>query len=303
MRKVVFDSDTASDDAVALACTLKTFDLLAVTIVAGNVSFERQVENALFTLDYFGSDAPVFRGARRPIMGAWRTVEEVHGDNGMGGWRYPTPKKKPAGGYAPDEIIRLSKEFEGELEILAVSPLTNLALAYLKDPEIAKRVKKVWVMGGAFSRGNTTQLAEYNFWVDPEAANIVFNAGFDLTVVPWEVAEEAALIDGSDWEKMANSRAKGARFFVKSNRVLFEYSRSKGLPGSVQPDSLTVAVAYDRRIVERSKKLRIDVETCGASRGGMLVDHYGLTGKPSNAEVVFSASAERFKHAFTKWLS
>ncbi|TRM85925.1 nucleoside hydrolase, partial [Sulfolobus sp. C3] len=169
MRKVIIDSDTASDDTIAILLASRYFDLLGVTIVAGNVKFENQVKNALFTLEYIGrSDVPVYIGADRPILGKWRTVEEVHGNNGMGDWNYPEPNKKPTDEHAVDAILRLSKEYNGELEILAVSPLTNIALAYLKDHKIVSRIRKIWIMGGAFSKGNTTPIAEFNFWVDPE---------------------------------------------------------------------------------------------------------------------------------------
>lgn len=242
-RKVIFDSDTASDDTIALMLASDFFEVKGVTIVAGNVKFENEIRNALFTLEYSGlSDIPVFVGSNRPILGKWRTVEEVHGKNGMGDWKISEPTKKPESEHAIDAIIRLSKEYNGELEILAVSPLTNLALAYLKDHDLVKRIRKVWIMGGAFSKGNTTPLAEFNFWVDPEAANIVVSAGFDITVVPWEVTEESATIYDNEWEKIEKLGNRRSEFFINVNRVLREYSKSVGSKGSVHPDSLTVSM-------------------------------------------------------------
>ncbi|MCY0860435.1 MAG: nucleoside hydrolase [Sulfolobaceae archaeon] len=304
MRKVIFDSDTATDDTIALLLALKNYEVLGVTIVAGNVNFEQEIQNALFTLEYFGyNDVPVYPGARRPIMGEWRTVEEVHGKNGMSDWNYQTPSKKPESEFAADAIIRLSKEYNGELEILAVSPLTNLALAYLKDPEIVKRIKKVWIMGGALSRGNTTPLGEFNFWVDPEAANIVLKAGFDITVVPWETAENAATLTIQDWDKIEKINTKAAKFFVYSNRQLLEYSLKTGERGSVHPDSLTVSISIDSNIIKKSEKVYAEVETCSKSRGAMLIDWYKLLNKKSNVELVLEAFEDKFKKMLFETLS
>ncbi|MFP3065093.1 MAG: nucleoside hydrolase [Sulfolobus sp.] len=296
-RKVIFDTDTASDDTIALMLSLEFFDVVGVTIVAGNVKYENEVNNALFTLEYLNrEDVPVFLGSRSPILGRWRTVEEVHGKNGMGDWDYPMPKKKPENEHAVDAIIRLSKEYCCELEILAVSPLTNLALAILKDQDIKNRIKKVWIMGGALYRGNTTAIAEFNFWVDPEAASIVLNSGLDITIVPWETTEEAATITDEEWEKIEKMGTKRSQFFVKANKVLREYSKSVGSKGSVHPDSLTVSIAYDNSLIISSVKKRVSVELCSESRGAMLIDWYNLTKQQPNAEIVLKADETKFKN-------
>ncbi|MCI2415398.1 MAG: nucleoside hydrolase [Candidatus Aramenus sp.] len=301
MRNAVIDSDTASDDAIAILLSSRLFNLVGITIVAGNVSYEQEVKNALFTVEYFNIKSPVFLGSSRPIMGKWRTVEEVHGKNGMGDWDYGEPSVKPEREHAVDAIIRLSKEYDN-LEILAVSPLTNLALAYLKDPSIAKRIKKVWIMGGTFSRGNTTPIAEFNFWVDPEAASIVLNAGFDITIVPWEVTEEYAYVDDDLWGKIGGLKSKASEFFVRVNRTLRDYSKSHGQRGSVQTDSFTVFLAYDQSAILRKESHHVDVETCSSARGAMLVDWYGLNGKP-NAEIVLKGDRDKFVNFLLSVLS
>ena len=304
MRKVVFDTDTASDDAIALMLALDFFEVVGVTVVAGNVSFEHEVNNALFTLEYLGrSEVPVYLGSRRPILGQWRTVEEVHGKNGFGDWEYPKPTKKPEKEFAPDAIIELSKEYEGELEILAVSPLTNIALAYLKDPKIKDRIRKIWIMGGAFYRGNTTEIAEFNFWVDPEAAQIILSAGFDITIVPWEVAEDAATITDQEWEMIKKLGTRRSEFFVKVNRTLREYSKSVGSKGSVHPDSLTVTIAYDNSLILEEISKLVKVELCSSARGAMLIDWYNLEKKGPNAKIVTKADSLKFKKYLFEALS
>jgi len=296
-RKVIIDSDTASDDTIAILLASRYFELLGVTIVAGNVKYENQVKNALFTLEYIGrDDVPVYLGAQRPILGKWRTVEEVHGENGMGNWEYPLPHKKPENEHAVDAIIRLSKEYEGELEILAVSPLTNIALSYLKDPNITKRVKKIWIMGGAFSKGNTTPIAEFNFWVDLEAAKIVLNAGFDITIVPWETAEKYGVLNDKDWEYISKINTKLSVFFINVNKILYEYSKKQGAAGSIHPDSLTVSIAYDNSIMLNSIRKFVDVELCSDARGAMLIDWYNLYKNKPNAEIVIEADSNKFKN-------
>ncbi|WP_373468096.1 nucleoside hydrolase [Acidianus infernus] len=292
-RYAIIDSDTASDDTIAILLASKFFKLLGITIVAGNVKFENEIKNALFTVEYFNLDVPVFIGSSRPIMGKWRTVEEVHGNNGIGDWKIQEPKISPEREHAVDAIIRLSKEYEGELEILAVSPLTNLALAYLKDLNIVKRIKKVWIMGGAFSRGNTTPIAEFNFWVDPEAAEIVLNAGFDITIVPWETAEDAAEITDDEWKKIESINSKASTFFINVNKTLREYSKKYEGRGSIHTDSLTVTIAYDNSLILQQGEFKIDVETCSISRGAMLVDWYNFS-KSKNAKIVLKADKQKF---------
>ena len=303
MRKAIFDSDTASDDMIAMLYALDHFEVLGITIVAGNVRFEHEVRNALYTLELFGYDIPVYLGAKRPIMGKWRTVEEVHGPEGLGRLTGVSTTRLPEREHAVDAIVRLADEYAGELEILAVSPLTNLALAYLKDDTLTKKVKKVWIMGGAFSRGNTTPLGEFNFWVDPEAANIVLSAGFDITIVPWEVAEDTAYVDDELWGRIDGMGTKRSQFFLKVNSVLREYSKATGAPGSVHPDTLTVMIANDSTVAKKKVKKYVSIETCSNARGGMLVDWYGLEGRPPNAEIVTEASREKFVQELMDFLS
>ncbi|BCS92932.1 Pyrimidine-specific ribonucleoside hydrolase RihA [Metallosphaera sp. J1] len=301
-RKVIVDSDTASDDTIAILLASRLFDLLGVTIVAGNVKYQDQVRNALFTLEYIGKkDVPVYLGQDRPILNKWRTVEEVHGKHGMGEWDIPEPTKRPEKENAIDAIIRLARENQGELEILAISPLTNLALAYLREHSITKWIRKVWIMGGAFTRGNTTPIAEFNFWVDPEAAKVVLDAGFDVTIVPWETTEEYGTLDLAKWERIRSMNTALSRFFERVNKTLLEFSLKQGNRGSVHPDSLTTYLAFDGSAILEQRKFKVDVELCSLSRGAMLVDWYSKGGE--NANVVLKADSEKFYEKLTSILS
>jgi purine nucleosidase len=304
IRKAIIDSDTATDDTIAILIALKYFKLLGVTIVAGNVEFEDQVKNALYTLEYFGADnVNVYLGAKRPILGIWKYAKEVHGDNGLSNW-VVRPTRKPSNENAIDLIIKLAREYQGELEVLAISPLTNIALAYLKNPEIVDMIKKLWIMGGAVQKGNVTPIAEYNFWVDPEAAKIVLSAGFNITLVTWDLAEKYGLIAIEDWEKIKKMNTKSSIFFINSNISLLNYTISKqSLNGSIHPDSLTVVIASFPEIIKKSKMVYADVELCSNSRGALLVDWYNLTGNKPNIELVLEIDYYKFKEVLFEILS
>jgi purine nucleosidase len=186
---VVVDTDTAQDDCIALlTCLLDpAADLRAITMVAGNVGFDRQVRNAMLTLNAAGSlgRVPVHLGCRRPMMREWVSAENVHGD-GVGGMTMDDSDCLPAQEHAVDALVRMAAEAPGELTVVCIGPLTNIATACLKDPAFPRNVRGLYVMGGSNNgRGNITAAAEFNFYVDPEAAKAVFAAGFDITVVPW----------------------------------------------------------------------------------------------------------------------
>ncbi|MEM1626457.1 MAG: nucleoside hydrolase [Sulfolobaceae archaeon] len=300
-RPVIIDSDTATDDTIAIFLASRLFRLLGITIVAGNVPYEFELRNALFTVEYFNIKTEVYPGARRPILGKWRYATEVHGDDGLSGWEV-TPKISYTNKYAPKAIIDLSREYSGSLEILAISPLTNLALAFLEDPEIVDRIKRVWIMGGALYRGNVEFISEYNFWVDPEAANIVISAGFNTVIVPWEVAEKYAVITIDDWERIKKLETKASKFFINANKRLLEYSvKVQGANGSIHPDSLTVIIAAFPDIIKRSVKRKVVIETCGIGRGGMFINWYEASNQ--NLEIVLDVDGNKFKELIFEYLS
>ncbi|MBB5153732.1 nucleoside hydrolase [Saccharopolyspora phatthalungensis] len=185
----MIDTDTAQDDCIALLVGLldPQADLRAVTMVAGNVDFGQQVRNAYLTCNVAGrlGDVPVHLGCRRPMVRPWESAENVHGD-GAGGLTMDMTGCDPEPEHAVDALIRLAAENPGELAIVAIGPLTNIATAVVKVPDFARNVKILYVMGGSNNaRGNITAATEFNFYVDPEAAKTVFAAGFEITVVPW----------------------------------------------------------------------------------------------------------------------
>ena len=181
MRRFVIDTDTASDDAVALVMALRepSVKVEAITVVAGNVPLDCAVTNALISIDMAGTYAPpVYVGAAKPMLRELFTAQFVHGENGMGEMELPAPKTAPKKEHAVDAIIELAQKYPGELELITLGPLTNVAIACLKAPDIMRGIKKVWIMGGSgLSAGNITPLAEFNIYVDAEAAQIVLDSG------------------------------------------------------------------------------------------------------------------------------
>src|SRR5208283_975943 len=172
MRDFLIDTDTASDDAVAIIMALMAPDVrvLGLTTVAGNVALEQATRNALFTAEICGSDVPVYKGAGAPLVRALRDAHWFHGADGFGDQNYPPPKRAPESEHAVDAMLRLSRENPG-LTLVTLGPLTNIALALARDPALAERIGRCVVMGGApCCEGNVTPAAEYNIWVDPEAA-------------------------------------------------------------------------------------------------------------------------------------
>lgn len=302
-EKLVFivDCDTAEDDIFSVIMLLKNKkDIVGITIVEGNINFDQQVDTMLWALEYLGRyDIPVFPGSRRPLVKSFKTVEEVHGKGGIGDEIVKPSKLKASNKHAVDAIIELSDRYAGELEFLAISPLTNLALAYLKYPKIVENIKHVYIMGGTiYGRGNITPIAEYNFWVDPEAAKIVLNSGFQITMVPWEVAVMNA-IDENTWNYIKNMNTKLSNFYIKTYSHYRNFSmKRQRMRGNPHPDVITTSIAIDRTIIKKANMEYVDIETNdGLTRGAVVIDYLDaghiITNKP-NVELVYDIDYGKF---------
>lgn len=299
MRRLLIDTDTASDDAVALVMALNHTDVAveAVTVVAGNVPLDQAVQNALYTLELCGSRVPVFRGARTPLLCTPATAQEEHGHDGMGDIGLPLSGREPELGHAVDVLVEKINASPGELTLVTLGPLTNVALTLLKDPSIAEKVKNCVMMGGTGrGPGNVTPVAEYNIWADPEAAKVVFESGMPLTMVGWDISYEYAVFGPEDSARLRGIGTPLAEFCVDIQAVLDAWARENTrLAGFDLPDPITMAVALDPSVATETRRLFVAVETGGAwSRGQTVVDHLGVTGREPNVEVVTSASRECF---------
>ena len=299
MDRVIVDTDTASDDALALLLAVETDRLAveAVTVVGGNVPFDREVENAKYTLSLAdAADTPVYEGARGPLTKDHEHAAYVHGEGGLGRDLEPDTGIASAEGFAPDEIVRRCRASPGEVTLLCIGPLTNLALAYARDRGLPDLVDEVWVMGGAVNcRGNVTPAAEYNFWVDPDAAKRVCSA-FDVTLVDWGLARRDSTLDDATVARIIDAETAYAAFFETVTSVVREAnSEGGGLDGITQPDGITAALLAYPELRERVSTYSVDVdERAGLTRGYTSVDVDDVTDAPASTRVVESADPDLF---------
>jgi purine nucleosidase len=295
--RLIVDTDTAGDDVFSLLIALlhPKVQLDAITVCCGNVRFEQEVENALYTVETAGrsGEVPVYAGCAEPLLAEWVGAEYVHGQDGMGDSFFPKAKQRPEPEHAVDELVRRINESPGELTILAQAPLTNIAAAVVRDPSIAQKVKRLYVMGGGL--GNITPAAEFNFYVDPEAAKIVFAAGFAITLFTWTLSLSHGVFSDDKLEQVHALDTPRARFFEQVNRKALEYERSTGIPGSAHPDSMVAAAIVEPGLVKGGRECFVDVETQGElTRGYSLIDTLGRLGRAPNAYVVEDYDTDGF---------
>ena len=298
MRNFIIDTDTASDDAVALVMALQQpdIDVKAITVAAGNVPLPQALQNALYTVELCGQSTPVYAGCAKPLLRQLETAQEVHGNDGMGDIGLPLQGRSPAAGHAADALRRVINENAGDITLVTLGPLTNVALALLREPELAERVTECYIMGGIGSgHGNVTPTAEFNIWVDPEAAKIVYESGMNITMVGWDISWKYATFDA---EQAADIRKIGtplAEFVVDIQATLTEFSKTENqLPGFDLPDPITMAAALDRSVCQYQKR-HVEVTIGdGLARGITVVDWLGVTGRAPNVHVATLADRAAF---------
>jgi purine nucleosidase len=287
MRTFVIDTDTASDDAVAILMALAAPDVrvVAMTTVAGNVGVDQATVNALYTSEIAGVEVPVFKGADAPLNRPHLDAHWFHGRDGFGDQGYPAPKRGPEAEFAVDALVRLSREHEG-LTLVTLGPLTNIALALARDPGFAARVGRCVVMGGApCCEGNVTPAAEYNIWVDPEAARRVFRSALPIEMVGWHVSRGASVLSDKEIEDIRGLATGKARFAIDCNRRAKEaYFVQTGEAGLSLADPTAMAVALDRPIGTSWSKHFVEIECASElTRGMTIVDRLNVTHDDSNA--------------------
>jgi purine nucleosidase len=289
MRVFLIDTDTASDDAVAIIMALSAPDVrvCALTSVAGNVGLEQATRNALYTAEVCGSDVPVFKGAAAPLTRAHEDAHWFHGRDGFGDRNYPAPKRRPEKERAVEAIIRLCHAEPG-LTLVTLGPLTNVALALAQDPSLVGKVERCVVMGGApCCEGNVTPAAEYNIWVDPEAARMVFRSGLPIEMVGWQVSRGPSVLTEKEIaDALALGTAK-ARFAIECNgRAKEAYFTQTGERGLSLADPTAMAVALDRTIGTEWSQHLVEIECASElTRGMTIVDRLNVTHDASNAAV------------------
>jgi purine nucleosidase len=296
MRDFIIDTDTASDDAVAIMMALSAPDVrvLGLTTVAGNVALEQATRNALVTAEICRSDVPVFEGAPAPLVRTLADAHWFHGEDGLGDQGFRPATRRPEAEHAVDALLRLSRDSSG-LTLVTLGPLTNVALALARDPAFADRVGRCVVMGGApCCEGNVTPAAEYNIWVDPEAALAVFRSKLPIEMIGWHVSREASVLSDVELAEIEAIGTAKARFAVHSNRRAREaYQVQTGEAGLALADPTAMAVALDRSVGLSWSRCRVAVETASElTRGMTVVDRLGVSTDAINAGVWAAAAGE-----------
>jgi len=310
----LIDTDTASDDAVALIMALRSKDVrvIAITTVAGNVPADQATRNALYTAELCGSGVPVYRGAQQPLTRPLVIADWFHGADGLGDHGYPPPRRSAEKQHAVEAIISTVRANPG-LTIVTLGPLTNIALALVQAPDIVPGVGRCVIMGGApCCEGNVTPAAEYNMWVDPDAARIVFRSGLTIELVGWQLCRGAAVISPPDIEFIGKIGTPLARFAIECNSTARQaYRKQTGEDGISLPDPVAVSIALDPSIATQSTLNYADVETASElTRGMTVVDRLGvardernratwaeLISREPNAKVHWAIDAPRWKQA------
>ncbi len=298
MRNFIIDTDTASDDAVALVMALRhpDIDVKAITVVAGNVPLPQALQNALYTVELCGAATSVYAGCAKPLLRALETAQAVHGEDGMGDIGLPLSGRAPAAGHAADLLRRVVNQHAGDITLVTLGPLTNVALALLREPALAERVAECFIMGGIGSgHGNVTPTAEFNIWVDPEAAKIVYESGMKITMVGWDISWRYATFDAEQAAEIRRIGTPLAEFVVDIQATLDQFSKTaNALPGFDLPDPITMAAALDRSVCQYQQR-RVDVTTGdGLARGITVVDWLGVSGQAPQVQVATSADRDAF---------
>lgn len=295
--QLLIDTDPGVDDALAILMAHAHADVVGLTVAAGNVGLGHTVRNARKLVELLGAATPVFPGCPTPLV---RRPEEdaafVHGRDGFGDVGYAEPVPPAASEAAALALLRLTRERPGELTLVALAPLTNLALALRLDPDLPARVKRLVVMGGAVTgQGNTGRVpAEFNVGFDPEAAHVVFEAFGEFDLVDWELTLRHAF-DEEAFDAWLAAGDERARFFGEIFQVARHTNRERGRRGIIAADALAMAVAVDPAVVVRSERRHVAVELDGRlTRGATVVDWAGRLGRPANANVVLELDQARF---------
>ena len=308
-RKMIIDTDAGVDDAQAIMLALShaDTDVIAITTLTGNVHIRQVNPNVLTILEILDRDVPVYAGIDRPLIQPWEDAAEFHGGDGLGNFR----ERPPLTRHIEDEhavlaLLRLSREYDGELTLVALGPLTNIAAAIRLDPGFPARIKQFVFMGGTIAaQGNTPIVtAEYNIFTDPEAAFITLDAFEDSTMLSWETT----LAHGFSWDKFdqlcAIDTVAGRFFKAISSETAKRLQETYYRPAYLLPDPLAMAITLEPSLISQSAKFHVSVELNGSlTRGQTVIDYTGISGKPRNVNIVQALDIDGVHAMFGKALS
>jgi len=303
-KKILFDTDPGIDDACAILLALASpeLSLEGLSVVHGNCSLEQGTTNALSVLELANaSHIPVAKGCELPLVQPSLLAPETHGDTGLGYAKLPNPRAKPIHQHGIDFLIEKIMASPGEITLVAIAPLTNVALTIRKEPHIIEALKEIIIMGGAIRHeGNTTALAEFNTYVDPHAAQIVYQAGIPTTLVPLDVTYQCILRPG-DVGRLQKIDSPITKFVADATRFYMEFhDEYQQIEGCVINDPLALALTFMPELCTY-QELPVDVDLSGGiSMGKTVADFYNYGKKPANMKVALSVRARDFIDQFVE---
>ena len=299
MRPFYIDTDTASDDAVALVIALRhpDIDVVGIGVVAGNVPLEQGVQNALYTREQVGRlDVPVYAGEAAPLELPLATAQNVHGVDGMGDIGLALAGRTPDAGHAVEQLLAASHAHAGELTLVTLGPLTNVARALQADPTLPERIPRTVIMGAVADHiGNITPTAEFNMWCDPHAVDVVVRSGLAVEFVGWDISRKHAVVTTGVADELRALGPLGEFAISIQGTVAAFCATETKLDGFDFPDPITLAYAIDPAVATETRRLHVAVETeSELTRGTVVMDVLGLTHHEPNALVVTAADDARF---------
>lgn len=303
-KRVILDTDPGIDDALAILLALASpeVQLEAVTVTSGNSPLAQCVTNALSILELAGaSHIPVAAGVSVPLVQPLLTAPETHGNTGLGYAQLPPPSHGPVAQHAVDLLIERIMGAPGEITLVAVAPLTNIALAIRREPRIVQAVREVIIMGGALRhQGNTTPLAEFNTYVDPHAAHIVYHAGLPITLAPLDVTYQCILMQ-ADVDRLLRLNSPITRFIADSTRFYMEFhDEYQSIEGCVINDPLALALVFAPDLVEtQALYVTVDIHS-EMGLGNTVADFYNAWHKPPNIQAALGVQARQFIDLFVE---
>ena len=301
MRKIIIDTDTATDDAVAIMMALKNdrFNIKAITTVAGNVDLNQATSNALYTCEICKKYIPVYKGESHPLKRKLETSKFFHGKDGLGDTGPYIPSKKAESENAINEIISLINKHPNEIEIIAIGPLTNIAKVFTYEPSVIKKIKSLYIMGGiGEGKGNITEHAEFNFWVDPDAADIVLNSEMNIKMIAWDTTQIYGYLNKKNFEDLEKINTPLSRFAINIQKKGLEYYKIKYNEHKIDlADPLAMAVMINDEDTNY-KSCNIEIILDGEERGKDLVSF----NKNGNIKLATQVSRSNFLNTLKKSL-
>ena len=299
---LLIDTDAGTDDAIAIIMALMhgSCDVVGITTVTGNIPLDKVVQNVLYLVEACGSDTPVYAGAAQPLIRKVEPADFIHGADGLGDIGLDLLGRNPAGLYGAYEIVKKANEYAGELTLITLGPMTNLAIALCLDPEVATKIKKCYVMGGLFQLpGNITPVSEFNFWADPEATKICLHSGLSMTMIGWDATLAGGYLTLEDLKALKEIPSHIAQISVDMQNVKLQWLKQNQQEVQCNlADPLAMAILLNPDIIEDEDNYFVDIitshDTCD-TRGQLIVDVNHQKGKLPNVNMVKKVNHELFK--------